>query len=31
MLVLAIGVLNNNVPFDENWALKYQETFALVS
>jgi len=31
MLVLAIGILNSNVPFDENWAAKYQENFALAS
>jgi hypothetical protein len=31
LLVLAIGVLNNGVPFDENWVVKYQGNFALVS
>lgn len=31
LLVLAIGILNNNTPFDENWITKYQEKFALAS
>jgi hypothetical protein len=31
MLVLAIGILNNDVPYDENWVTKYQENFALAS
>jgi transposase len=31
LLVLAIGILNNDVPFDENWVIKYQQNFALVS
>ena len=31
MLVLAIGILNNNLPFDENWTTKYQQNFALAS
>lgn len=31
MLVLAIGVLNNNAPFDVNWHTKYHQNFALAS
>ncbi|MCK7485184.1 MAG: transposase [Bacillus subtilis] len=27
MLVLAIGILNNNKPFDENWVINYQQSF----
>ncbi|EKE02256.1 MAG: pilin gene inverting protein [uncultured bacterium] len=31
LLVLAIGILNNDKPFDENWVVKYQQNFALAS
>lgn len=31
LLVLAVGLLNNNKPYDENWVNKYQEKFALAS
>ena len=31
LLVLAVGLLNNNKPYDENWVHKYQEKFALAS
>jgi hypothetical protein len=31
MLALAIGILNNGIPFDENWVIKYQENFAIAS
>ena len=31
LLVIAIGILNNNMPFDENWVSKYQQNFALAS
>lgn len=31
MLVLAIGILNNNKPFDENWVINYQQSFKLAS
>jgi transposase len=31
MLVLATGILNNNLPFDANWTAKYQQKFALAS
>jgi hypothetical protein len=25
LLVLSVGILNNRVPFDENWLIKNQE------
>jgi transposase len=31
MLVMAIAILNSGKPYDENWANKYQQTFALAS
>jgi transposase len=31
LLVLAIGILNNDKPFDENWVANYQQNFALAS
>jgi transposase len=31
LLVLAVAILNNGKPYDENWANKYQQNFALVS
>ena len=31
MLVLAIGILNNDVLYDENWVAKCQKQFALAS
>jgi transposase len=31
LLVLAIGILNNDTPFDPNWATRYQQDFALAS
>lgn len=31
LLVLAIGILNNDKPFDENWNSKYQEKLAFAS
>lgn len=31
MLVMAISILNSGKPYDENWANKYQENFALAS
>ncbi|MFA6988821.1 MAG: transposase [Candidatus Gastranaerophilaceae bacterium] len=31
MLVLAVAILNSGKSYDENWANKYQENFALAS
>ncbi|MFA6989537.1 MAG: IS110 family transposase [Candidatus Gastranaerophilaceae bacterium] len=31
MLVMSIAILNSGKPYDENWANKYQKTFALAS